>query len=74
MKTMSNPPLVLAFIIVVVVFLLSCGGAITMTMMQSEINKNGFFNSISWMWVPTIVTLLISILLGWALYNKRSNE
>lgn len=72
MKTSSNTPLVLAFIIVVVIFLLFCGGAITMTMMDSGIYNNGVMNNISWMWVPTGVALLLSMLLGWVIFGKRN--
>jgi len=71
MKTMNNTPLVLAFIIVSIIFLLLSGGAITMTMMNSEINKNGLMNNISWLWLPTIVTFLISALLGWTIFWKK---
>jgi nitrate reductase gamma subunit len=73
MKTKTDYPLVLAFIIVLIVFLLFCGGAITMTMMNSEMNKNGMMNNISWMWIPTIVALLLSLLLGWAIFWKRND-
>ncbi|MCK9209984.1 MAG: hypothetical protein M0P61_04010 [Ignavibacteriaceae bacterium] len=79
MNTKTNTPLVLAFIIVVVVFLLFCGGAISMTMfctgmnhgMNNGMNNNGFFNNISWMWVPTIVAFIVSVLLGWVLFSKK---
>jgi len=73
MKTKTDYPLVLAFIIVLIVFLLFCGGAITMTMMNSDMNKNGMMNNISWMWIPTIVALLLSLLLGWAIFWKRND-
>jgi len=71
MNTKTNTPLVLSFIIVVIVFLLSCGGAITMTMMSSNMNKNGMMNNISWMWMPTLVALLLSVLLGWVIFSKK---
>jgi heme/copper-type cytochrome/quinol oxidase subunit 2 len=75
MKIKTNIPLALAFIIVVVVFLLLCGGAITMTLMNSEMNKNGMMNNISWMWIPATIALLLSVLLGWVLFTqKNSNE
>jgi uncharacterized membrane protein YhaH (DUF805 family) len=73
MKTKTDYPLVLAFIIVLIVFLLFCGGAITMTMMNSDMYKNGMMNNISWMWIPTIVALLLSLLLGWAIFWKRND-
>jgi hypothetical protein len=71
MKTLTNTPLVLAFIIVCIIFLLFCGGAITMTMMNADMNKNGLMNNISWMWVPTMVAFLLSVLLGWVIFWKK---
>ena len=79
MNTKTNTPLALAFIIVVVVFLLFCGGAISMTMfgsgmnhcMNNGMNNNSFFNNISWMWVPTIVAFIVSALLGWVIFSKK---
>ncbi|MDP3150613.1 MAG: hypothetical protein Q8N83_15950 [Ignavibacteria bacterium] len=75
MNTKTNTPLVLAFIIVVVVFLLFCGGAISMTMfgsgMNHGMNNTSFFNNISWMWVPAIVAFIVSALLGWVLFSKK---
>ena len=73
MKTISNTPLVLAFIIVCIIFLLLTGGAITMTMMNNDINKNGLMNNISWMWIPTTLALLLSGLLGWVIFWKKDN-
>lgn len=79
MNTKTNTPLALAFIIVVVVFLLFSGGAISMTMfgsgmnhgMNNGMNNNSFFNNISWMWVPAIVAFIVSALLGWVLFSKK---
>ncbi|MHB1687985.1 MAG: hypothetical protein ACYCVH_11490 [Ignavibacteriaceae bacterium] len=71
MNTKTNKPLVLAFIIVVIVFLLFCGGAVTMTMKNSGMNGNGMMNNISWMWIPAMLALLLSVLLGWAIFWKK---
>jgi hypothetical protein len=68
MKTMNNKLLTFAFIIVGIIFLLFCGGAITMTMMNGGMNNNGMMNNISWMWIPTIVTLILSIILCWVIF------
>jgi hypothetical protein len=68
MNTKNNKPLILAFIIVVIVFLLFCGGAVTMTM-----KSNGMMGNISWMWVPALLALLLSILLGWSIFWKKND-
>jgi len=71
MNTKTNYPLVLAFIIVSIVFLLLCGGAITMTLMNEGIYKNGVMNNISWLWMPTLIALLLCLLLGWVLFREK---
>lgn len=71
MKTVTNTPLLLAFIIVGIIFLLFCGGAIAMTLTNNEVNQNGLMSNISWMWIPTVIALLLSVLLGWALFWKK---
>jgi hypothetical protein len=71
MNTKTNYPLVLAFIIVTIVFLLSCGGAITMTLMNEGMNKNGVMNNISWLWMPTLIAFLLSVLLGWVIFREK---
>jgi hypothetical protein len=72
MKTMNNKLLTFAFIIVGIIFLLFCGGAITMTMMNNGMNNNGMMNNISWMWIPTIVTLILSIILCWVIFWAKN--
>jgi hypothetical protein len=64
-----------AFIIVVIIFLFFCGGAITETMMNHGINHgmnyDGWMNKISWLWVPTGLAFILSILLGWVIFWKK---
>lgn len=71
MKKITNTPLLLAFIIIGIIFLLFCGGAIAMTLTNNSVNQNGLMNNISWMWIPTTVALLLTVLLGWAIFWKK---
>ncbi|MHB9040614.1 MAG: hypothetical protein ACYC4T_08155 [Melioribacteraceae bacterium] len=75
MKSITNTPLVLAFIIVVIIFLLFCGGAITLTLlnggMSHSMNEEGWRGNITWMWVPTAITFLLSVLLGIVIFRKK---
>lgn len=77
MKSITNTPLVLAFIIVVIIFLLFCGGAITLTLLNGGMNhgmyEEGWRGNISWMWVPTAITFLLSVLLGWVIFKKKDD-
>jgi len=71
MKEINNIPLSIAFIVLVIISILLCGGTITMTMMDNYNMGGGLFNNISWMWVPTIVSFFLSGLVGWAMFWKK---
>ena len=66
MNATNKTVLVVAFVVVVVLFLLFVGGAMTGATMSG-----GMMGGISWMWVPTLLTLGIGILLGWAIFGKK---
>lgn len=63
--------LVVAFIVVVVLFLLFGGGAMTGATMSGGMMGSGMMGGINWMWIPTLLTLGIGILLGWAIFGRK---
>lgn len=63
--------LVAAFIVVIVLFLLFGGGAMTGATMSGGMMGSGMMGGISWMWIPTLLTLGIGILLGWAIFGRK---
>jgi hypothetical protein len=63
----KNTPLVIAFIVVVALFLLFGGGAMMNSMMGS-----GSMGGITWMWFPTLLTFFLGVLLGWILFRKKT--
>ena len=71
MNTTTNTPLVIAFAIVVVLFLLFGGGAMTGGMMSDGVHGTGWMGDRGWMWTPTLVTLCLGVVLGWVLFNKK---
>ena len=75
MNTKSNRSLVIAFVVVIVLFLLFGGGAMTGGMMNGGMhngyNENGWMNNRSWMWFPTLITLGIGIVIGWLIFKKK---
>jgi preprotein translocase subunit SecG len=79
MNTKNNTPLVIAFVLVIVLFLLFGGGAMTGGMMNSGINNgmnggmhgNGWLDERSWMWFPAVITLGLGIVLGWIIFKKK---
>jgi hypothetical protein len=75
MNTKSNKLLVIAFVAVIVLFLLFGSGAMTGGMMNGGMhngyNENGWMSNRSWMWFPTLITLGIGIVIGWLIFKKK---
>jgi len=42
-----------------------------MTMMGGDMNNTGMMSNITWMWIPTIIALILSALLGWVIFGKK---
>jgi len=82
MNGSSKTPLIIALVVVVVLFLIFGGGLMSGSMMvggmmgQGGIGGyrmgHGWINGgFSWMWIPTLVTLGLGALLGWAVFAKK---
>jgi len=71
MNGTNKTGLVVAFIVVVVLFLLFGGGAMTGATMSGGMMGSGMMGGINWMWIPTLLTLGIGILLGWAIFGRK---
>ena len=71
MNETNKTTLVITFVVVVGLFLLFGGGAMTGAMMSGGMMGRGTMGGISWMWIPTLLTLGIGILLGWAIFGKK---
>jgi len=66
MKTTNKTYQIIAFVIVIVLFLLLGGGAMTGARLSG-----GMMGGISWMWIPTVIVLGLGIFLGWAIFGKK---
>lgn len=71
MNATNKTPLVIAFVVVVVLFLLFGGGAMTGATMGGGRMGSGTMGGISWMWISALLALGIGILLGWAIFGKK---
>ena len=71
MNETNKAGLVMAFSVVVVLFLLFGSGALTGATLSNGMMGNGTMGGISWMWIPTLVTLGIGILLGWTIFARE---
>jgi hypothetical protein len=81
MHESNKTPLVIAFVVVVVLFLIF-GGAMTGSMMGGGMMGQGgiggyrmgqgwIAGGFSWMWIPTLLTLGLGVLLGWLIFWKK---
>lgn len=71
MNEMSKTSLVIAFVVVVVLFLIF-GGMMTGSMMSGGMMGHGWIaGGFSWMWIPTLLTLGLGVLLGWLIFAKK---
>lgn len=69
----------------IVLFLLFCGGALSVTLSDGGMMRSGASNGIitsgttaslwtsgiSWMWIPALLFLTLSILLAWVIFTKK---
>ena len=66
MKNANRTFLIIAFVIVVMLFLVLGGGAMTGIRLGS-----GMMGGFNWIWIPTVIVLGIGIFLGWAIFGKK---
>jgi hypothetical protein len=71
MSATNKTGLVIAFVVVVALFLLFGGGAMTGATQSGSMMGNGNMGGISWMWIPTLLALGLGGLLGWAIFVKK---
>lgn len=71
MNAANRTALVSAFVVVIVLFLLFSGGTMTGATMGGGMMGSGMMGGISWMWIPTVLTLGLGILLGWVIFGKK---
>ena len=73
MNASRNTSLIITLVVVVVVlFLLFGGGAMTGATMGGGMMGSGMMGGISWMWIPTLLTLGLGVLLGWVIFGKKA--
>ena len=69
MNKSTITPIVIAFILVVALFLLFGGGAMMNNMMGSAT-----MGGITWIWFPTLLTFVLGVLIGWILFRKKADQ
>lgn len=71
MDETNKAGLVTAFAVVVVLFLIFGSGALTGATLSNGMLGRGTMGGIGWMWLPTLLTLGLGILLGWTIFARE---
>ncbi len=72
--TNRNKPLIIVFAVLVILFLAFAGGALSVTISDGGMMGFGIESGISWMWIPALLFLTLSLILGWVIYGKKDNN
>ena len=71
MNETNKTALVIAFVIVVILLFLFGGGTMTGATLSGGMMGNGAMGGISWMWIPTLLMLGLSVLLVWVIFGQK---
>ncbi len=71
MKKTNKTGLVIAFVVVVALFLLFGGGAMTGATMSGGMMGGGTMGGISWMLIPVLLIVGLGVLIGGAIWGKK---
>jgi hypothetical protein len=67
----KSKPLLIVFFVVLLLFLLYTGGALSVTLADGGMMGNGWSSGISWMWLPSILFLSLTLILAWVIFIKN---
>lgn len=71
MNESNKTPLVITFVVVVVLFLVFGYGSMGGSMMNGGMMGQRWTNGFGWMWIPTLLTLGLGIVLGWMIFGQK---
>ena len=71
MNATSKTALVVAFAVAAALLLLFGGGMETGTMMNGSLMGNGSMAGFSWMWIPSVVVVVLGVVLVSSIYRKK---
>ena len=70
----SAAPLVVAFLAIVVAFLLFAGGALADTRLMVAAPEHGWNGTLSWLWIPTLLSLALGVLFAAGLRGEMTRR
>ena len=71
MDATTKPALVIAFVVVALLLLLFGGGMVTGTMMSGGMMGSESMGGISWMWLPTLLVVVLGSVLFSVIFAKK---
>ena len=71
MDATTKTALVIAFVVVALLLLLFGGGMMTGTMMSGGMMGSGSMGGFNWMWLPTLLVVVIGIVLFSVIFGKK---
>lgn len=71
MNSTGNTPLVIAIVVAALLLLLFGGGMATGTMFSGGMMGSGSMGGISWMWLPTLLVVVLGVALFSAISGKK---
>ena len=78
MNESNRTGLIIAFVVVVVLFLVFGGGAMSGSFMGGGTGRGmmgrGWMGGFSWVWIPTVLTLGLGIFWGWPIRPLDSRK
>ena len=71
MNAKTRITLIISFVVVILLFLLFSSMVITGALSNGGMMGSGRMEGISWMWIPTGLTLGLVFMIGWAVFSKN---
>lgn len=71
MNSTGNTPLVIALVVAALLLLLFGGGMASGTMFSGGMMGSGSMGGISWMWLPTLLVVVLGVALFSAISGKK---
>ncbi|MGA2669596.1 MAG: hypothetical protein ABSF32_11900 [Ignavibacteria bacterium] len=71
MNTNTKITLIISFAVVILLFLLFSSMVITGAMPNGGMMGGYRMVGISWMWIPSVLTLVLVIVIGWVILSKN---
>lgn len=71
MNAKIRTTMIISFVVVILLFLLFSSMVITGALSNGGMMGSGRMVGISWMWIPTGLSLGLVFLIGWAIFSKN---